>query len=43
MLLAESNTKAYSDVGHPRLYIENADATQEKKKLGFKLLGVQWR
>ncbi|MCJ1277751.1 mitochondrial import inner membrane translocase subunit tim21 [Puttea exsequens] len=30
--------------GHPRLYLENADAAQEKKKKpGFRMLGVQWR
>jgi len=29
--------------GQPRLYLENADASHEKKNPGFKLLGVQWR
>ena len=29
--------------GYPRLYLENAEDTQEKKKPGFRMLGVQWR
>ncbi|KAL2040421.1 hypothetical protein N7G274_006864 [Stereocaulon virgatum] len=29
--------------GHPRIYLENADAAREQKKPGFKMLGVQWR
>ena len=29
--------------GHPRLYLENADGSGEKKKPGFRMLGVQWR
>lgn len=29
--------------GHPRLYLENAEGTREKKKAGFRMLGVQWR
>lgn len=29
--------------GHPRLYLENAEASKEKKPAGFKMLGVQWR
>ncbi len=34
---------AHCTTGHPRLYLENADASQGKEKPGFKLLGVQWR
>lgn len=29
--------------GKQRLYLENADAAPEKKKAGFRMLGVQWR
>ena len=29
--------------GQPRLYLEDASAPQQKKKPGFRLLGVQWR
>ncbi len=34
---------AYCFTGQPRLYLEDAGASHEKKKPGFKLLGVQWR
>lgn len=29
--------------GQPRLYLEGGDATAQKKKPGFRMLGVQWR
>ena len=29
--------------GHSRLYLENATDTGEKKRPGFRMLGVQWR
>ena len=29
--------------GQPRYYLERAGASQEKKKPGFRMLGVQWR
>ena len=35
--------KAYSDIGHARLYLEKAESGQQSKKAGFRMLGVQWR
>lgn len=29
--------------GHARIYLENADGDEKKKKPGFRMLGVQWR
>lgn len=29
--------------GHPRLYLEKEGGSQEKKKPGFRMLGVEWR
>ena len=41
--LALAVVKAYSDIGHPRLYLEKAESGQQNKKASFKMLGVQWR
>ena len=41
--LALGIVKAYSDIGHPRLYLEKAESSQQNKRVGFKMLGVQWR
>ena len=41
--LALAIVKAYSDIGHPRLYLEKAETGQSNKKAGFKMFGVQWR
>ena len=38
-----ATAKAYSDIGHPRLYLEKAESGQQNKKAGFRMLGVQWR
>lgn len=38
-----SRLRAHYLEGQPRLYLENADAFQEKKRPGFKMLGIQWR
>ena len=35
--------EAYSDIGHPRLFLEKAESVQHNKKAGFRMLGVQWR
>ena len=29
--------------GQPRLYLENAEDGVDKKKPGFRMLGIQWR
>ena len=29
--------------GQPRLYLENIDNALDKKKPGFRMLGIQWR
>ena len=29
--------------GHPRLYLENANDIADKKKPGFRMLGIQWK
>ena len=34
---------AHSRKGHPRIFLENADAVKGIKKPGVKMFGVQWR